>query len=108
MNKTLIMTYGLSETQMEILRREFPSEYIKDVTDCFTDLIAIPAAAVVVNPDTLADDEKSAFNEVFEHDFNTCISVLGSWDDMQFVHVAEDDYVNMEETISAIKDRFSR
>lgn len=107
MNKTLIMTYGLSETQMEILRKEFPSEYIKDVTDCFTDLIAIPAAAVVVNPDTLADDEKSAFNEVFEHDFNTCISVLGSWDDMQFVHVAEDDYVNMEETISAIKDRFS-
>ena len=107
MNKTLIMTYGLSETQMEILRREFPSEYIKDVTDCFTDLIAIPAAAVVVNPDTLADDEKSAFNEVFEHDFNTCISVLGSWDDMQFVHVAEDDYVNMEETISAIKDRYS-
>lgn len=107
MNKTLIMTYGLSETQMEILRREFPSEYIKDVTDCFTDLIAIPAAVVVVNPDTLADDEKSAFNEVFEHDFNTCISVLGSWDDMQFVHVAEDDYVNMEETISAIKDRFS-
>ena len=107
MNKTLIMTYGLSETQMEILRREFPSEYIKDVTDCFTDLIAIPTAAVVVNPDALADDEKSAFNEVFEHDFNTCISVLGSWDDMQFVHVAEDDYVNMEETISAIKDRFS-
>ena len=107
MNKTLIMTYGLSETQMEILRREFPSDYIKDVTDCFTDLIAIPAASVVVNPDALADNEKSAFNEVFEHDFNTCISVLGSWDDMQFVHVTEDDYVNMEETISAIKDRFS-
>lgn len=107
MNKTLIMTYGLSETQMEILRREFPSDYIKDVTDCFTDLIAIPAASVVVNPDALSDNEKSAFNEVFEHDFNTCISVLGSWDDMQFVHVTEDDYVNMEETISAIKDRFS-
>ena len=64
MNKTLIMTYGLSETQMEILRREFPSEYIKDVTDCFTDLIAIPAAAVVVNPDTLADDEKSAYEKL--------------------------------------------
>lgn len=107
MNKTLIMTYGLSETQMEILSREFPSEYIKDVTDCFADLIAIPAAAVVVNPDALADNEKSAFNEVFEHDFDTCISVLGSWEDMQFLHVAEDDYVNMKETIGAIKDRYS-
>lgn len=107
MNKTLIMTYGLSETQMEILSREFPSEYIKDVTDCFADLIAIPAAAVVVNPDALADNEKSAVNEVFEHDFDTCISVLGSWEDMRFLHVAEDDYVNMKETIGAIKDRYS-
>lgn len=26
---------------------------------------------------------------------------------MQFLHVAENDYVNMEETISAIKDRLT-
>ena len=68
MNKTLIMTYGLSETQMEILRREFPSEYIKDVTDCFTDLIAIPTAAVVVNPDTTSNNAsiKSLLSKTFK------------------------------------------
>lgn len=101
------MTYGLSKAQKEILSREFSSGYIKDVTDCFSDLIAIPAAAVVVNTDALDNSEKSAFNKVFEHDYDTCISILGFWDNMQFLHIAKNDYVNMGKTIGAIKDRLS-
>ena len=62
-NKILI--YRLSERQNEILVEAFPNEKVMDVTDCFTDLIAIPAVAVVLNPDALTDAETVSFNEVF-------------------------------------------
>lgn len=107
MNKKNILTYGLKESQMETLIREFSSENIHDVTDCFSDLIAIPAAAIIVNPEALTDEEKSEFNEVFEHDFDTCISVIGLWEDMRFLHVVENDYEKMEDIIGTIKERFA-
>lgn len=107
MKKVLIMTYGLSEKQKEILCSEFSSEYIHDVTDCFSDLISIPAATVVVNPDMMNDNDKIAFNEVFKHDYDTCISILGPMENMDFLHVVEDDYEAMTETIGAVKRRLA-
>lgn len=36
-----ILTYGITEKQNEILTEAFPNYKVMDITDCFTDLIAI-------------------------------------------------------------------
>lgn len=108
MNNNLIMTYGLAEQQNALLAEKFPSKQVSDATDCFTDLLAVPAAAVVVNSDVMNADQKAEFNEAFGHDYDTCIAILGDWDemDMRFFHVREKNAEGLLDTINCIKERF--
>jgi hypothetical protein len=109
MENKLILTYGLNEHQNQILADEFSPENVCDVTDGFTDLLVVPAAAAVINSDLLTEEEKTDINGVFSEDYDTCISVFGSWDtmDMNFMHISEKDPEHFDETIEAIKRRFS-
>ena len=102
MNNNLIMTYGLTEQQNAILAEKFSSKQVNDAADCFTDLLAVPAAAVVVNSDAMNADQKSEFNEAFRYDYDTCIAVLGDWDemDMRFFHVREKNSEGLSDTIN--------
>ena len=42
-------------------------------TDCFTDILAIPAAMIVLNPEQLSLQEMEQMNEVFKYDSETII-----------------------------------
>lgn len=110
MNDTLIMTYGLSNKQNEVLKKEFDN--VKDVTDNFYNLIEIPAAAVVIDWDKLSDDEIKAFTKEFRKDvreFNTCISLLYNYhgDDICVLHFHETECDTLKDTIDVIKKRLS-
>ena len=107
MNNNLIMTYGLTEQQNAILAEKFSSKQVNDAADCFTDLLAVPAAAVVVNSDAMNADQKSEFIEAFRYDYDTCIAVLGDWDemDMRFFHVREKNSEGLSDTINCIRER---
>ena len=110
MNDTLIMTYGLSNKQNEVLKKEFDN--VKDVTDNFYNLIEVPAAAVVIDWDKLSDDEIKTFTEEFIKDrreFNTCISILSNYhkDDICVLHTPETECGTLKDTIDVIKERLS-
>ena len=110
MNDTLIMTYGLSNKQNEVLKKEFDN--VKDVTDNFYNLIEIPAAAVAIDWDKLSDDEIKAFTKEFRKDvreFNTCISLLYNYhgDDICVLHFHETECDTLKDTIDVIKKRLS-
>lgn len=107
MNKKNILTYGLSEQQNHILQQIFGNEDVLDVTDCFDDLIAIPAAAVVINPVMMRERDKETFNEAFQEDFDTAIVFTEEMQDMRFLYTKEENLLSMENTINAIKERLS-
>lgn len=103
-----ILTYGLNEEHSELLSQELSECEVIDVTSAFTDLLAIPAAAVVINLSVMSVDEINTFTEVFHDDLDTCICCVGkseivSAEDLAFMHVQEekDDFA---ESIAAIRE----
>ncbi len=99
-NDTLILTYGLSNKQMEILKNEFDN--VMDVSDNFLELIESPAAGVVVNWDKLNDDEVKVFQEACRQEkieYNTLVLTLNDHD--------EDNNDTLSDIINEIKERLS-
>ena len=105
MDDTLILTYGLTNKQMDILRKEFDN--VKDVSDNFLDLIATPAAALVIDFNKLNDDQVKEIAEAYEIDdreLNTSISLLYHHDrDIPIWHTHETEYDTLSNTIYEIK-----
>ena len=77
LNKT-VLTYGLSEKQLEIVIKNLPTEDIKvyDVSGCFTDLIAIGNIATIINPAVLEAEDIDDFNQLNEEFFFTYEKVV--------------------------------
>lgn len=101
----LIITYGLTSQQNMILNCEFPNNEIRDVTECFTDLIAVPAIAIVINPYKLSEYETSVFNELFKYDYDTCIIFTNKPIGInQVLYVREEDHIGLTDTVKAIKE----
>lgn len=65
--KENILLYRLTEKEKEALTAHFGKQYeVVDVSDAFSDLIALPARMVVLNPEALTDEEYLELNESFE------------------------------------------
>ena len=78
--KEKILMYGLTEEQENLVKERHAAEYEIVKTDCFTDIIAIPAAMVIVNPEKLSVTEQKQMNEVFQHDYFTLLLFTNDFD----------------------------
>ena len=72
-NKTIqqtkdVLLYGVPHDETNVILKEIPYKYIRvfDCTDCFTDIIALPYIAVVINPDILVEENIDYFNYMAE------------------------------------------
>ena len=78
--KEKILMYCLTEEQENLVKERHAAEYEIVKTDCFTDIIAIPAAMVIVNPEKLSVTEQKQMNEVFQHDYFTLLLFTNDFD----------------------------
>lgn len=60
-----VLVYGISDEEFAIICEELPSSDIRvlDCSDCFTDIIALPYIAVVLNPEVVEQEHIDYFNE---------------------------------------------
>ena len=60
-----VLVYGISDDQFAIICEELPSSDIRvvDCSDCFTDIIALPYIAVILNPDVMEQEHIDYFND---------------------------------------------
>ena len=77
-NKENILLYRLTEKEKEALTSHFGKQYeLVDASDSFSDILALPARMVVLNPDALTDEEYQELNESFEWMDETLIVFSG-------------------------------
>ncbi len=72
-SKKKILIYKSSIEQQILLLKRYSDKYDVEGTDCFTDILAIPAAMIVLNPEQLSLQEMEQMNEVFKYDSETII-----------------------------------
>ncbi len=62
-SKHNIITYGLTAEQNGVVHREFSNENCKiiECDGCATDLIAVPANALIINAEKLSQDDFKMF-----------------------------------------------
>lgn len=60
-----VLVYGITDNQFAIICEELPSGDIRmvDCSDCFTDIIALPYIAVILNPDVMEQEHIDYFND---------------------------------------------
>ena len=75
-----ILMYGLTAGQENLVQERHGTAYEIIKTDCFTDILAIPAEMVVVNPEKMSVTEQKQMNEVFQHDNFTLILFTNEFD----------------------------
>lgn len=78
--KEKILTYGLTAGHEKLVQERHGAAYEIIKTDCFTDILAIPAEMVVVNPEKMSVMEQKQMNEVFQHDNFTLILFTNEFD----------------------------
>ena len=78
--KEKILVYGLTAKQENLVQERHGAAYEIVKTDCFTDILAIPATMVVVNPEKMSVTEQKQMNEVFQHDNFTLILFTNEFD----------------------------
>ena len=78
--KAKILMYGLTAGQENLVQKCHGAAYEIVKTACFTDILAIPAEMVVVNPKKMSVTEQKQMNEVFQHDNFTLILFTGEFD----------------------------
>lgn len=66
MESWLVVSYGLTDEQNEVIKRNLPSQKCEMVAlDCFTDILALNEMAVIVNADTLNHSEQEMLVEYY-------------------------------------------
>ena len=78
--KAKILMYGLTAGQENLVQERHGAAYEIVKTDCFTDILAIPAAMVVVNTEKMSLTEQKQMDEVFQHDNFTLILFTNEFD----------------------------
>lgn len=105
--RELILTYGLTYSQNELIQNTFDCVEIRDVTGCYTDLIAIPTTAIIVDPNLLTEQELEAFYDVFRYDDDTCVVFTTEPKNVtRSLCVIEHDPTELTDTLEVIKHRF--
>ncbi len=70
--KEKVIIYGLSGEEKKTVENEYKEYRILDASGCFTDVLAIPAYAVIIDPRKLSDEEFGFMNEAFEYEKDIC------------------------------------
>ena len=80
---TFIGTYGLSESQIELIKENIPTKKCEVMnTDCFTDIIATSEMAVIVAWDKLYDEDRGILVEFYSEiaPFSETLILIGDVD----------------------------
>ena len=97
--KSKILLYKLHETEHQIISSYFADEYdVIDESSCFTDILAIPAIAIFLDPTKLSSEEWKQMNDIYSHDMDTQIVFTKKPDDpltIKFSYYIEDDILNL-------------
>ena len=66
--KKSVFTYGLTDEEFLVVEGSLPNKDIEvcDCTDCFTDIIALPHIALIMNPDIMSTEHIDYFNSYTE------------------------------------------
>ena len=94
-SKKKILIYKPTLQQQVLLLKRYSDKYDVEGTDCFSDILAIPAAIIILDPEQLTLQEMTQMNEVFKYDSETFVvfsghisprfyGVLGSASDSMF------------------------
>ena len=75
--KKKILIYRPSLQQQALLLKHYSDKCEVKDTDCFSDILAIPAAMIVLDPEQLSLQEMKQMNEVFKFDSDTVIVFTG-------------------------------
>ena len=75
--KKKILMFKPALQQQVLLLKRYSDKYDVEATDCFSDILAIPAAIIVLDPEQLTLQEMKQMNEVFKFDFETVIVFTG-------------------------------
>ena len=92
--KKTILIYDLTDEQEALLKESYGAKYEIKKTDCFTDILAIPAMMVVVNPEKLTWPDINQMNEVFKYDFDTLIIFTQELDKDSLSHLESCEIVD--------------
>ena len=100
-----IIAYGLAEDQQEVIKNRYGKKYDVIATECFSDVLAIPALLIYIDPKKISVPEMKQLDEVFVEDIDTSIiftddldpkfydvlghNIIESFDHMHF-YVAKD------------------
>ena len=72
--KPKILVYKVLPDEFASVAQYYENQFeVIDESTCFTDILAIPALMVILNPDALTQEEYSLLNEVFQGDDETLI-----------------------------------
>ena len=70
--KDKILVYKVEPDEFAGITYIYGKRYeVIDESSCFTDILAIPAKVIFLNPDALTEEEYSQLNEVFQWDPDT-------------------------------------
>lgn len=70
-----VLTYGLNEKEIIVLRAMFYYFEVLDCTDAFTDLLAVPAKIIVFNPQKMTVENINDINAAFENETKVIMCV---------------------------------
>ena len=68
-----IIVYGLAEDQQDIIKSRYGKKYDVFDTECFSDVLAIPALLIYIDPKKISVSEMKQLDEVFVEDKDTII-----------------------------------
>lgn len=72
--KPKILVYKVLPDELASVSQYYENQFeVIDESTCFTDILAIPAVMVILNPEALTHDEYALLNEVFQGDDETLI-----------------------------------
>ncbi len=75
--KKKILIYRSSLQQQVLLLKRYSDKCDVEGTDCFSDILAIPAVMIVLDPEQMSLQEMKQMNEVFKYDSDTVIVFTG-------------------------------
>ena len=103
-----VLTFGITQKQQQIITAAVSNQYeVVDTTACFTDLIAIPAEAVILCPSKLSSDSIEIFHEIFGEEHDT--RIIFTEEPMfhaNIMYTLEHDPNTMRDTIKTLQDRY--
>ena len=75
--KKKILIYKPTLQQQVMLLKRYSDKYDVEGTDSFSDILAIPAVMIVLDPELLSLQEMKQMNEIFKYDSDTVIVFIG-------------------------------